>query len=191
MKEIPLSTGKYHVFKNRDIKNKGKYFALVDDEDYEYLSQFSWSACVASNTVYATRGIYENSVRKTIHLHREIMNINDKHTQVDHIDHNGLNNQKCNLRVCTHQENMRNKSKSKTRKCSSKYLGVNLNKAISSNGTVHFRWRAQIWSNGKKKMLGLFKIEEDAARAYDAKASEFHGEFANLNFPKVKHLEVG
>jgi hypothetical protein len=89
--------------------------------------------------------------------------------QVDHIDHNGLNNQKSNLRICTLAENRRNRRA----RGKSKYLGV-----YYDNGYI----RAVISVNGIQKRLGYFKIEETAAMAYDKAATIYHKEFANLNF---------
>ena len=148
--------------------NKGKFVALIDDEDYEYLNQFKW--CVFNNryTFYAGRWIHEKGRRKLILLHREIMNTAIG-LQVDHRDHNGLNCQRSNLRNCTRAENLRNVKA----RGNHKYKGV-------------YRCRkyflAQISINGKIKHLGNFKIEEDAAKKFDEMAKIYHGEFANLNF---------
>lgn len=112
-------------------------------------------------------------VTKTIYLHRMIINAK-KGFQVDHIDQNKLNNKSENLRICTNQENTRN---TKSRKGStSKYKGV-----CWDNETK--KWLAQICiGKGKHKNLGRFINEEDAAKAYDAAAKLYHGEFAYLNY---------
>lgn len=150
MKEIKLTQGKV---------------ALVDDEDYEYLSQWSWVAIKNRNTFYAQRGW-----RPIIKMHRFIMNPpNDM--QIDHIDHNGLNNQKINLRVCTSAQNKMNRRPSGE----SKYLGVT--REGKSN-----KWSATISHNNQYIHLGAFKTQEEAAIAYDSAAKIYHGEFANLNF---------
>ncbi len=95
MKLIPLTQGK---------------FAQVDDEDYDYLNQWKWYTTKNHKTFYAARHIRINGKQKLIYMHRVIMNI-IKGYKTDHIDHNGLNNQKYNLRICTCQENNRNRKK--------------------------------------------------------------------------------
>jgi hypothetical protein len=149
-------------------------FAMVDDEDYEYLNQFRWHAHKMRNTYYAEKnGKQINNVReKPDSMHYIIMNT-PKELQVDHWDRNGLNNQKSNLRICTHSQNQSNRKSSGR----SKYLGV----SFSEYGRV----RATIRLYGKTKHLGYFEFnEEAAARAYDEAAKKYHGTFANLNFPE-------
>ncbi len=146
------------------IKLTQGYETIVDDEDYEYLNQFKW---YFSRQGYAVRNGKKHS---RITLHRVITNCpNNLH--VDHINCNKLDNRKCNLRICNQSQNNRNTLKYKNK--SSKYKGVS---KASPN-----RWRAQIKLNYKKFHLGYFEIEEDAARAYNEKAKELFGEFANLN----------
>lgn len=170
-------------------KNRGKYFALVDDADYEWLNQWEWSANVCKSTVYARRIIYSKSKKVEIRMHRLILGIIGSKLHGDHKDHNGLNCQRNNLRKVTQKQN--NKNKSKEYNCTSKYLGVvfrtftkkwyskrKLKWFISvSNG-----WVAGISINGIKSHIGYFKNEIDAAKAYDEAAKKYHGEFANLNF---------
>jgi hypothetical protein len=95
---------------------------------------------------------------------------------VDHIDHNGLNNRRSNLRLCTAQQNARNHRPQL--RGSSKYKGV----SWRQDGKV---FRALIWHNGKSINLGRFKNEIDAAKAYDKAAKKYFGEFAYLNFPDL------
>ena len=101
-------------------------------------------------------------------MHREIMNTS-KGLQVDHIDHNGLNNQRSNLRNCTASQNRMNKI------CTSRsgYKGVSLNEGLI---------QSRIKINGNTRHLGYFKTKELAAKAYDIAAKKYQGEFANLNF---------
>jgi hypothetical protein len=147
---------------------KGK-FAVFDEEDYYQLVKFQWHAIEpANNTFYAAR----TCGRKSLKMHRQIMNA-PKHLVVDHIDHNGLNNCKSNLRLCTIAQNCRN-----TVPCgvTSKYKGICWKKRQK-------KWIASIKHNNNKYFLGYFIDEVAAAKAYDQKAKELHGEFAYLNFP--------
>ncbi len=95
---------------------------------------------------------------------------------VDHINHNGLDNRKENLRICTVAENCRNSRPSKRKNKLSKYKGVSFDKKRKV-------YRVLIWHNKKQYFLGTFKNETEAAKAYDRKARELFGEFAYLNFP--------
>lgn len=168
MKLIPLSTT---IRKNN--KNKGKYFAQVDDEDFERVNQYKWTLKNCSNILYAKN--------ETVgFMHRFILGLTDSKILGDHKNHNGLDNQKHNLRECTISQNNRNRTSQKN--SSSKYLGVSLKKSKSKTGRVHLYWLATISDNNKQKHLGYFKIEEDAALKYDEAARMRYGEFANLNF---------
>lgn len=155
MKEIKLS---------QQGKNRGRFVALVDDEDYEYLNQFYWYVSHGRNTSYAAR-----LTDHTILMHREILNPDIK-LVIDHIDQDGLNNQKSNLRQCTQYQNKLNR----IIKCACGYLGVHIN----NEGYIS----ARIQVNGKGKHLGYFKTIEDAARCRDEAAKKYYGEFATLNF---------
>jgi hypothetical protein len=154
-KLIPLTQGK---------------FAIVDAGDYEKLNQYKWYANKAGQTYYAMR----RKGRKQIRMHRQILNA-PRHLVCDHINHDGLDNRKRNLRLCTQGQNCRNKSARKG--CSSKYIGVSFDKQTQS-------FSVSICVNFKKIWLGRFKSEIEAAKARDRKAIEVHGEFACLNFPE-------
>jgi hypothetical protein len=136
--------------------------------------QWKWMAAKKHSGYYARRGIRiglrKYNKRQAFYMHREIMNTTSN-MQVDHIDHNTLNNQKSNLRICTHQQNQMNRIPWG----SSEFLGVSFRKERNC-------YSAKIMLNQKSINIGHFKIEEDAARAYDIKAKELFGEFANLNF---------
>jgi len=151
MKEIPLTQGKV---------------ALVDDEDYEWLSQWKWSYCKKEG--YATRLCN----RKRFYMHRVIMNT-PTGMETDHKDRNGLNNKRDNLRICTVSQNHVNQPPSKINKTG--YKGITFDKSSE-------KWRAQIKVNGKHITLGRYTTPEDAARVYDNAAFEYYGEFAYLNF---------
>jgi len=105
MREINLTQGK---------------IALVDDGDYDYLMQWKWHADIKSNTCYARRTIRIGKKPKRVYIHRVIMNP-PSNMEIDHINHNGLDNRRCNLRICTHQENTFNTNGFKRK---SKYKGV-------------------------------------------------------------------
>lgn len=157
----------------KEIKLTKGLIAFVDEEDFEFLSQFNWQAEHRGNTAYARGGI-DCIKRRTIkaYMHRLIMKA-DNGQFVDHRDGNGLNNQKSNLRICSRAENNRNiVSKGKT----SKYLGVDL-----AGRPKNRRWRAAICHNGRRKHIGHFDTEIEAAIAYNQHALLLHGEFANLN----------
>lgn len=146
---------------------------------------FRWWITRKGNLFYARRSIVKpNGIKTTLSMHREIVKPNNNE-QCDHLDHNGLNNQRSNLRKVSNKQNSRNKrSRSNS---SSKYLGVCKSTYIGTNGVEHNRWRAQIGVDYKNIKLGSFpynrKGEIAAAKAYDNAAKQYFGDFANLNFP--------
>lgn len=177
MKLIPLTRG---------------LFAKVDDEDYEYLSQFNWHANLNNGGFYAVRTIrLESGKRTRLAMHRHLLNLTDKNYQVDHKDRDTLNNQKYNLRKCTVRENNKNRNSSKG--STSKYLGVHLKECKKTYMTkrgmvtnIKMRYVTKIQTTEKELYLGSFEHsiegEIEAAKAYDKAAKIHHGEFANLNF---------
>ena len=169
-------------------------FAMVDDEDYEYLNQYRWYAKKVNNKFYArrTQWIPESKTEKNISIHQLIMKPKAK-IIIDHIDGNPLNNQRSNLRLCTHRQNMCNRAVAKNKK-SSIYLGVyerlGYRKHTTKSGENKIytspAYIVMISENNKNKYIGKFpftpKGEIDAAKLYDERAKLIHGEFANLNF---------
>lgn len=171
----------------KQLKLKGKHgngkFALLDDEDYEYINKFSWICSKNKHNFYLARQGNKNDLcagmyKKTIFMHRVILN-QLKGTIVDHIDGNGLNNQKSNLRIVTPSQNMMNRRKNKN--TASDYKGVSLNKRKLRGKP--YSWMSTISINNKKMTIGRYDSQIEAAKAYDKKAKELFGEFAKLNFP--------
>jgi hypothetical protein len=144
-------------------------FVVVDLDDYYRLSKYRWYATVSRNTFYAAR----KRRGKRIFMHREIMRPGDDMV-VDHIDRDGLNNCRSNLRLCTVGENCRNAVGNAG--AMSKYKGVGWHKRIK-------KWTATIQADKKSYHIGYFSDEIDAAKAYDRRARKLHREFAYLNFP--------
>jgi hypothetical protein len=141
------------------------YTTIIDDEDYELVSNFNWRAVLQTpKHIYATSSKRPEYIN--VSMHRLIMGVTDRKIKVDHIDHDGLNNQKSNLRLCTHSQNMANRISKK------KYMGI---------------WveRGKYWFAGCKKNGTTHKVsaksEIDAALKYNELAKILHGEFARLN----------
>jgi len=136
--------------------------AIVDDEDYEKLSEYKWHALKQPNTYYAARNKKINGKKVTIWMHRVINKTKDGMI-TDHVNGNGIDNRRENLRSATHQDNMINCARHKTG--SSIYRGVSWH--ISRK-----HWVAQITVDCKNIFIGSFKNEIDAKCAYDAKRLE-------------------
>lgn len=161
MKEIPLTQGKV---------------ALVDDEDYEWLSQFNWYAQPLPVKMYARKVIRVSGKKRTIGMHRFILGLEygDKR-KVDHIDRNPLNNQRSNLRLATALQNAANRGLSIAN--TSGYKGVDWNPKTK-------KWQSKIKHEQKTIWLGEFENIKDAACAYDVEAIKLFGDYAYTNFPK-------
>jgi len=150
-------------------------YALVDDEDYNRLNRWKWCAgyysCIKS--YYAKRNTPrdKNGKHTTICMHRIIMNA-PSNLQVDHRNHDTLDNRKENLRLCTYSQNGMNRKLHKN--TTSQYKGVYWHKQGK-------KWLAHIRTKDKSIYLGLFKSEIQAAKAYNKKAKELFGEFALSN----------
>ncbi len=157
-KEIPLTQGK---------------IALVDDEDYERVNQHRWYACDHKHTFYAKHSL--NHTQK-VTLHHFVLDVpGSKH--IDHINNDGLDNRRCNLRITTQSQNLMNARKRPG--CSSKYKGVHWDKQTK-------KWHTTIKLTEKRLDLGRHENEDDAARAYNKAAVLYFGEYARLNVIKEK-----
>ncbi len=155
--------------------------AIVDDEDYDYLSQFTWRATFDGHHWYARATI---SGRR-VYLHRivgrgysQIDLSTGKSRAVDKVDHrdgDGLNNRRANLRVADHAQNMQNTVGRPTGRKSS-FKGVS-----PGVGSMEGKWRASIQVAGQQQHLGHYSTERDAAEAYNEAAEQAFGEWARLN----------
>lgn len=153
----------------------GEHQVIVDIAMLPFLKKYRWYAEKRGNTFYVRAHSLEGDSQRLIYLHRFITELTDPKIQADHINGNGLDNRKSNLRICTNAQNCRNRKSPKTDKSKSIYKGV-------AWDTANRKWRALITFNYKAIHIGRFDDEEEAARAYDKKARELHGEFAFLNF---------
>lgn len=157
MKEIQLTQGKV---------------ALVDDEDFEELNRFKWTAFKARKKYYVIRRDGEG---KGFLIHREILKITDAKIEVDHIDGNTLNNTRANLRPVNKSQNMCNRTGVASHNTSG-FRGVVYDK-------VNKNWISKLGFRGKSIHMGRFDTPEEAAKAFDKKAKELFGEFCGkLNF---------
>ena len=166
-----------------NVSRKGiNYKVLYDDIDRSLIDKYLW---FIDQDGYAV-GYRKDLPRKHkiwIKMHRLIMyNELDLFSEIDHANHNIIDNRKQNLRVCTRRQNSVNVIPTG----GSKYLGVCIVKRITRKKTgkiyIYYRYCASIRVNGKRKYRGYFKTEVEAAIAYDNAAKIYHGEFANLNF---------
>jgi hypothetical protein len=149
----------------KEIQLTQGYVALIDDEDYQDVSQFKWQLHRDGKG-----GLYAK--RDKVFMHRYILEP-PTGTQIDHINGNGLDNQRANLRFATYAENQQNSSGRKVK--SSRFKGV----SWASNAK---KWIAYIGVDNKPIKIGSFIDEVEAAKAYDAEARKLFGEFARTNF---------
>jgi len=164
-RKIPLTQGKYTV---------------VDVEDYEQLARYKWYALRVERLCYAVRQYRSKQNRsryESVKMHQVIMGSAEGKV-IDHINHNGLDNRRANLRFVTMQQNSWNKRKNRGN-YSSRYKGVAWSKSRK-------KWRTRITCNNRVKFIGHFDDEKAAAMAYDAKAKELFGDYASLNLSSSK-----
>lgn len=141
---------------------------IIDDSDYEYISQYRW---YYAKHGYAARTVRSGGLKKNVYMHRFIMGAK-RGEVIDHKNRNTLDNRRGNLRICTVRDNASNKR-------------------IQDNNTVGFKgiyrrkengkWQAEIKINGKKRALGCYQFKEQAAMVYDIWAIFYYGEYALTN----------
>ena len=165
MKTIPLTKG---------------YVAIVDDEDFERLSKWNWIAderilAGGRKKVYAYRHGYGRNGGKH-YMHRDILGVDGKGDSrscpVDHINNDGLDNQRCNLRICTIGENIHRQNIPRGR--TSKYRGIS---PVKNKGT----WQVVLRYRGIQMKMGEYADPKNAAACYDAVAQFLYGEYAVIN----------
>lgn len=139
-------------------------FSICDANDFDRISQFNWFSVKDGNIAYAMRGERGRLVR----MHSEILG----HKFIDHINGDGLDNRRSNLRAATASQNGMNRGK--FAKSHSKFKGVTFSKKDN-------KWTSRIKANGKRISLGYFRDEMAAAIAYNNAAIKFFGPFARLN----------
>lgn len=145
--------------------------ALVSDEDYENLVQFNWSL-TPSGYVRRTK---PEAMKGCVYMHHDVVGHAPVGFEVEHIDQNKRNNQRCNLTFISKQLNQQRKNSGRN---TTGFVGI---KHELRTG----KWTAQIRLNDKAKHLGTFKTPEDAAKAYDDAAFATYGLSAKLNFSRI------
>lgn len=143
---------------------------LCDDQDLAELEQHSWCARQQGTNWYALTNVRKKGRKTMISAHRLLLHP-PKHLQVDHINHNGLDNRRCNLRVCTRQGNQQNRI---AQIATSEFKGVSWHEHSK-------KWLARIKVDKRIHHLGMYESELHAARAYDIAAKKHHKEYAYLN----------
>lgn len=154
------------------------FVAWVDDDDYVRLSEHKWCVSRMGRRWYAIRWQPgADDTQKKVYMHREILNAKPGQ-EVDHVLGESspgiVHNWRANLRLCSHVQNLQG-FKRKKKGMSSRFRGV-------CWWEDRQKWTAQIQVKGRKRHLGVFESEENAARAYDVAAKRFFGEFASPNF---------
>ncbi len=146
-------------------------FTEVDDADFDFVSHWKWRLKRSGDVFYAIRNFRtESGMYTTVRMHVALLSP-EKGFEIDHIDGNGLNNQRANLRICTSSQNHMNKGKQKNN--TSGFKGVSAS---------HGKFMATITKGaGISRYIGTYDTAEEAAKAYNEAAKIYHGEFARLN----------
>lgn len=152
-------------------KKHGNINFSIDEQDYDLIKKYNWTLNCIDNKFYIEA--YDSDNKKRIRLHRFLTDC-PQGLYVDHIDGDTLNNCRDNLRICTAQQNIQNSRKRTKIKTSSYYKGVCFDKSRN-------KYMAHITVNYKRKHIGRYDTEDQAAIAYNIEALKHHGEFAKLN----------
>lgn len=148
----------------------GKY-AIVDDADYDLVAGYSWRGAISGNVFYAHTDMLVDGKWRTVRMHRFILDAPPPQL-VDHINRDGLDNRRENLRLATRRQNRQNAKQHSS--SGYKYKGVR----IARSG---YQWQASISVDGRRISLGGHKTQWEAAQAYNYAAMKYFGEFARLN----------
>lgn len=171
MREIPLTKGKV---------------ALVDDEDFDFLSQWKWYAVLSYNSWHAWRTVKRKGIKFNLPMHHAIIPPPDG-CEIDHKNRDGLDNRRENLRVCTKRQNGQNRVQVCRRSKSSRFHGVTYSKKYRLWRPVICAGSLNSKGYARQLYLGRFKSEEEAAKVYDRAALKHFGEFAVTNFPREEY----
>ena len=178
-----------------ESKAHGTHTVLIDEEDWDKVKQYKWYLNKArTGKIYVRANIdnpaggvrihevngkvYKYPKQTTIPLHRVIMNT-PKGMYTDHIDGNTLDNRKENLRVCTNAQNCWNREKNKNNTYGYKGIKFDARRRLAP-------WQVYVGHHGNRIYVGNYATPEEAARAYDKKAKELHGDYARLNFSEIQ-----
>lgn len=162
----------YDLYVKGKLSNSDSYF-YIDNDDFEVVNRYCWHVSTGGYAETIERGS-----RKRISMHRLIMSIEDKETEVDHINHNKLDNRKSNLRPCKNSENGKNK----------KIMNTNISGEIGVSYKASLnKWQASITSDCKRIYLGVYSDFDDAVKARKEAEKKYFGEFAyNPDAPRIE-----
>lgn len=161
------------------MANNSSMCAAVDEADLHLVSSYVWYAYKIGRNWYAMTEVVNNGKSRRLYMHRLITGASGK-LEVDHINGDGMDNTRANLRIVSHQQNLVNQRLSSA--STTGFKGVTLDRRTAKDGSpLTPAWMAQTKYNGRRIYLGKFSTPEAAARAYDRKMIELHGEFAKTN----------
>lgn len=157
-------------------RSKRQYFVLIDEEDWDLVSQYTWTLHRSGKYVYCRRWVRVNGKIKWVFLHNELMNT-PKGKIVDHINHNGLDNRRSNLRICTYSQNLYNSKKYDRVLACNNWLPRGVTE-IKTKTNVHYK--VQISVKGNSLYLGCYNDPDVAGEVYKIAALKYHKQFCNV-----------